>query len=389
MLLVSCSATLFAQGLIIPHVVDGGAWQTTIVLTNTAASVSHAGLNFLMETSGNQTQPWNLTFLEGTATQSIILAAGATMFLHTPGTGATTSQGWGQLIADPGVVAYAIFTSRFSGFSAQQGTAPAGTSAPGLLIPFDNTSGLLAAIALVNTSAAPETISVAFRTTGGTITQGTLNVPANGHVAFVLQQQFPTTAGQSGLAEFYTNNGTISAIALSYNVSGGAFSSAPVYFETGPPIISTGSGSTLSLQGATFALVGSMVISGKTLTVNMQVIPNGNQYFVSFNDSPSFASGVDIVLGMNTPLSVSGSTATFKSPSALNILTSDYSDITNPSQPVIGNITAATITVTFTSLTAGSPLTGTVTFTVSGLTTSSATVQGNFSGTLTQIAQLN
>jgi len=237
------SAAASGQALIIPHIVDGGVWQTAIVVTNTTANTAHLGFSFFMETSGNATQPWNLTFLEGTSTQSMTIPAGSTIFLHTPGTGTTTTQGWGQLITDSGIVAYAIFTSRAPGAPAQQGTGAAGTPANRILVPFDNTSGIVAAIAIVNATSLPETISASFRTSEGTVSRGTLNIPANGHMAFVLQLQFAATAGQSGLAEFYTNIGTISAVALSFNVSG-AFSSAPIYFESGPPIITGGSGPT-------------------------------------------------------------------------------------------------------------------------------------------------
>jgi hypothetical protein len=56
-----------------------------------------------------------------------------------------------------------------------------------------------------------------------------------------MPQQFAGTANQSGLAEFYVSSGTISIIALRANPTG-AVTSAPVFFETGTPIITTGSG---------------------------------------------------------------------------------------------------------------------------------------------------
>jgi hypothetical protein len=38
--------------LIIPQIVDGGAWLTTIALTNTSASQTVASLSFFQETGG-------------------------------------------------------------------------------------------------------------------------------------------------------------------------------------------------------------------------------------------------------------------------------------------------------------------------------------------------
>jgi hypothetical protein len=161
-----CSTPSWAQALIISQVVDGEVWQTTIVVTNTTAATANASLSFFVETSGNATQPWNLPFLEVASTQSMALAPAETLLLHTPGTAAVLSQGWGQLLADPGVVAYAIFTKRPPGSSVQVGTSPAKASVSSILEPFDNTSGNVAAMALANTSSAPETIVAAFRTTG-------------------------------------------------------------------------------------------------------------------------------------------------------------------------------------------------------------------------------
>lgn len=234
-----CAAPSWAQALIVSQVVDGGVWQTTIVLTNTTAATANANLNFFLETTGNATQPWNLPFLEVASTQLIALAPAETLLLHTPGTAAAASQGWGQIVADPGVVAYAIFTERSPGSSVQVGTSPAQASVGSILAPFDNTSGNIAAMALANTSSAPGTIVAAFRTTGGTITQTTLNIPPQGHIAFLLPQQFAATAGQSGLAEFYTTSGPFSMLALSFTADL-SLSTAPVYVESGPAIIATG-----------------------------------------------------------------------------------------------------------------------------------------------------
>src|SRR5271154_5707434 len=131
MVLFLCFSTgaVWAQALIIPDILDGEVWQTTIVLTNTTAAPTHASLTFFSDTSNNATQPWSLAFLEVGSAQSIALQPGETLLLHTPGTAASLTQGWGQLVADPGVVAYGIFTKRPPGLPAQVGTSPAAASA--------------------------------------------------------------------------------------------------------------------------------------------------------------------------------------------------------------------------------------------------------------------
>lgn len=247
------SGTVWAQSQIVAQIVDGEVWQTTMVLTNTTAAAATASLSFFKETSNFATQPWDLTFQEVASTSSVPLAAGQTLLLHTPGVSPTLSVGWCLMNAGAGVVAYAIFTKRPQGLPAQVGTSPAMPSAGRILVPFDNTSNNTAAMAIVNASGAPETISVNIRTTGGAVSQATLpSIPAQGHAAFTFPAQFPGSANQSGLAEFYVASGTFSILALSFTQDG-SLTTAPVYNASGPPII-TGSGAAGSISFAGFSI---------------------------------------------------------------------------------------------------------------------------------------
>src|SRR5258708_1269202 len=83
-----------AQTLIIPQVVDGGGWQSTIVLTNTTVNAASATLIFHTDTTAGGTQAWTLPFLEVSSTAGLVLSGGSTMFLHTRGTAAVLAQGW-------------------------------------------------------------------------------------------------------------------------------------------------------------------------------------------------------------------------------------------------------------------------------------------------------
>ncbi len=224
----------FADTQIIPQVADGAGWSTTIVLANKTSTTQTAALSFNMDTANGATTPWTLQFLEGVAQSSISLPAGSTLFLHTPGTSATLTQGWGQLDAPAGITGYAIFTDRAAG-PAQDGTAPAVSAASRILIPFDNSSSFVSAFAVVNPTNAAETVQVNIRTSDGTLSGTLPTLPAKGQTTFLLAQQFPGTTGKSGLAEFYVASGSISIIALRAN--GSAFTAAPVYLQSGNPII--------------------------------------------------------------------------------------------------------------------------------------------------------
>jgi len=226
-----------AQTLIIPDVVDGGGWQSTIVITNSSTNSAVANLSFYTDTAGGATQPWNPAFLETSSTTGLALLSGSSMFLHTPGTAATLTQGWAEIHADAGIVAYNIFTNRLPGVKDQDSTAPAVGATNRILVPYDDANGFVSAIAVVNPTATAQSVSVGFQTTDGLIAIDALpTVPAMGHMTFVLSQQFPEISGHRGLAEFYSATGNLSMIALRFNPTQSS-TAMPVFFQTGAPLI--------------------------------------------------------------------------------------------------------------------------------------------------------
>jgi len=226
-----------AQTLIIPHVTDGGGWQSTIVLTNSSTTTATATLIFHSDTSGGNTQAWTPAFLETSSTTGLTLISGSSMFLHTPGTATTLTQGWAELHADAGIVAYTIFTNRVPGHQDQDSTAPAVNATNRILVPYDDHAGFVSAIAIVNPTATAQSVSVGFQTTDGLISIDALpTVPAMGHMTFVLSQQFPQILGHLGLAEFYSATGNLSMIAFRFNPTQSS-ASMPVFFQTGVPLI--------------------------------------------------------------------------------------------------------------------------------------------------------
>ncbi|HSR09504.1 MAG TPA: hypothetical protein VLM42_20395 [Bryobacteraceae bacterium] len=203
------------------------------------------------------------------------------------------------------MVAYAIFTKRPPDHPAQVGTSPAIAAATRILVPFDNTLNNVASMALVNASNSAETITVNLRTTGGTVTQGTpLNIPAQGHIAFTFPAQFPATALQSGLAEFYTATGTFSVLALSFNPAG-SLTTAPVYNQSGPPIIAgTGSAGAITFAGFSVGKLnmtsGSFPASGTTDIIGGQFASYSTAEWNLPYSAPTF--GSCSVLTLNYPV---------------------------------------------------------------------------------------
>ncbi len=234
-----------AQILTIPHVLDGGGWQSTIVLTNSSASATSVSLIFHQDTSDGGSLPWNPPLLEVSSTSGMVMAPGSVIYLHTNGTAAGLTEGWAEMDADAGVMGYVVFTNRIQGHQDDEGTAPAVAASNRILVPYDDSNGFVTAIAIVNPTAADQTISVGFRTVDGLVAVSALpTLKAMAHTAFVLSQTFPVIAGHRGLAEFYSATGNISMIGFRFNPTQ-SFTAAPVFFQTGAPLItapSTGGG---------------------------------------------------------------------------------------------------------------------------------------------------
>jgi hypothetical protein len=313
-----------AQALIIPQIADGGGWQTTIVLTNTTASTANAGITFYQDTGAGNTQTWNPPFLETGSTQSLSLAPAGTMFLHTSGTAGPTTVGWAQVQADSGVVAYAIFTSRSGSGQTQDGTAPAVASSSRVLVPFDNTNGFVTSLAIANPTSSSESITVGIQPSGGgaSLQAGPIQLPAQGHSAVSVPGQFPSTNGQSGLLEFSSATGSVSAVALRFDPSG-SFTAAPVYSGSGAGIIGgAGGGGTTGGDGGISGLNDINVYNLIFATSSQKSAPTSDEFgksvpgeYFSF-ESPQYLifflnPSLSLLVSFNS-LSLAGSTFTYQ-----------------------------------------------------------------------------
>jgi hypothetical protein len=219
----------------IPQIVDGGVWKTTIVLANTTASAATARLACNQETgaANGATQPWNPTFVQSVDTQSLSLAPGGTIFLDTPGTSPTLSQGWCTVTASDGVQSHAVFSL---GLNNSQGTAAATLTGNDILIPVDNMNGSLTAVAMANPSSSSQTVTVTFQSTDGTISGSSVfQAEPNGHNTFSLSTLVPNSANRRGVAEVVIG-GSASLIALQFN-SALNFTSSQAYPVNNGPII--------------------------------------------------------------------------------------------------------------------------------------------------------
>ncbi len=228
---------------IIPQIVDGGGWQTTLVFTNTSSNSAQSSVTFYQETGGGATAPWVPLFVDTNTPQSITIPAGGTVLIHSAGTALTTTIGWALIQGDSSVSAYAIYAQSVTGRPNQDATTPALTASSRVIAPYDNTGGFVTSLAIANAAATSASISVGLQNTNdaGPVSPApaAITLPPLGHMSFTMPQQFPATANQSGTAEFTAAAGSISLSALRFDPTG-SFASPPTYAEIGGAILGGG-----------------------------------------------------------------------------------------------------------------------------------------------------
>jgi hypothetical protein len=341
-----------AQTVYIPQLADGGTWQTTLVVTNTSTVTVPISMTFYVDAGGSP-----FTFIEQTP---VSVPAGSTVLLHTPGTAASTTTGWGAItvgsstIPGGGVNVYAIFAQTVAGKQEQDGTAVATPASNRFLIPFDQTNGAVVGFAIANTSTSAATVNVAVRTANGTVTQGTLSIAAQAHYSFALNDPSSplqgaiaaAMAGTSGLAEFYSTSDNLSVLTLRFNATL-AFTAAPVYVEAGAPIIGTVQG-TYPAPFSSLFVGGNWILSGSSGSILMVIAPSSNGTYTALvlEQTPS----LDITFQNGT---LTGQTLSFTSvksgsyagatvtSGSLNLTIGDFTD---PGSPVTGTLTVNTTT---------------------------------------------
>lgn len=207
-------ANVGAAGGSVPHLASGGGWKTTLVLVNTGATTAQAQARFFADNGAPLTLP--VSFPQGgTAVQASqvdrTLAPQQSVLIETTGPdNGPTLQGSVQLATDGQVRGFAIFRYTIRGQEAktkfQEASVPIeARGGAAYVIPYDHLNGIVTGLAISNASALAATVPVIFRDDAGAQIGTTLiNLPANGHTAFLVADQYPVTANKRGTIEFLT-----------------------------------------------------------------------------------------------------------------------------------------------------------------------------------------
>jgi hypothetical protein len=211
------------------HLAVGDGWTTTIELVNYGTYFAQANLSFFDDNGNPLALPW---IVSGNSAQASVL--NQTLAPHTrlvvQSNALNTDplqSGSAQLVTNGSVSGFMRF---LYGPRNQEAIVPIeARNGSSYILPFDNTNGLVAGVAVSNGSGAPANIPVVIRDSTGTrIGLGIVTLAGNGHSAFVLSDEFPITANQTGTIEFGAPaQAKIGVLGFRFPQSG-AFSTIPV-----------------------------------------------------------------------------------------------------------------------------------------------------------------
>lgn len=220
------------------HIVSGGGWSTTLWLVNPSLTVpAQLRLNLFSDTGNplasslNFPQNPSASGPEIASTIDRTLAPGALLIVQMlSSTDAQSAvEGWAQVLSNAPIGGSATF--RFTAGSLDHlALVPLETrNAAAYLIPFDNTGGFVAGIAIASGVIQAGSVGVTIRDdTGAVLLATTRPLTGFGHTAFVLPTDYPVAAGKRGTVEFdIPLGGRISVLGIQYNNASGGFSTIP------------------------------------------------------------------------------------------------------------------------------------------------------------------
>jgi hypothetical protein len=180
---------------VMSQVVDGGGWQTSLTVTNQTKYAQAYTVTFWQDNG----TPWSIPGI-GSSTTISVPGFGAKI-LSSSGSGSGLTEGWAKVESAEDFSAMAVYKV----LGNQQNQQAAVTGDPTLntyfSMPFDETNGALVGLALTNSSSTltQTALVVAYDRNGNVIVDDfSIALQPLQHMAFVLSQQYPALAAQSG-----------------------------------------------------------------------------------------------------------------------------------------------------------------------------------------------
>jgi hypothetical protein len=204
----------------IPHIVDGGTWKTTIILS----TLDIGGQDFKLTFYGNDGKPKSFSF-NGLPASNVItgrVPSAGSVTLETSGRGTETEQGWALLdVAKIGITT--VFgTTGIPGRPDFEATVPgsSGLESEGSL-PFDQTRGYATGVVILNPTDRTRFQNCWLRDESGqTLRSEIFRIEPRSKLVFSLSE-WKEAVGKRGIMFFFnSSNDPLSVLGLRFHPSG-------------------------------------------------------------------------------------------------------------------------------------------------------------------------
>lgn len=233
------NAVILAGDSVIPQMVDGGGWKTTLRLVNLS---SHpVGFNVLFFSDSGTDMSLPIVDVGSVINLTVSLPVAGSVDVDSAGTDQSLTQGWAYILPQtPGdsIGGFTIFRQRLPGLPDEETAVPiVNQFGDHFALMYDNTK-FVTGLAVANTSSTDSVaIPVDVRDQQGNIIESTtIPLGPDAHTAFVLSSLWPSTAERQGTIEFKASGLGVGALGLRFN--GAAFTQFPMlsnFSWTGSP----------------------------------------------------------------------------------------------------------------------------------------------------------
>jgi len=215
---------VFAGDRVVPHVVDGGSWQTSFFWVNLENHPVSFQVLFFDDVGNDMFLP--VVGLGLVRQVNVTLDTAGSIEFETTGTANNLKQGWALLsqTTSDTIGGMAVFKQHVFGRPDQEAVVPVVSQFDShFVLLFDNTA-FITGIAISNPTLNFVDIPVTIRNQSGVvIDRRTISLGPYGHTAFSLPDFWVSTVGRRGAIEFQTSGFGVGALGLRFN--GSAFTS--------------------------------------------------------------------------------------------------------------------------------------------------------------------
>jgi len=219
-----------------PHLVQGGGWETILVLMNLGTSTVKFDLDFYNQ-SGKPMQVTFRSIPEGvlltTSNATGTMGPGASLNIRLLDDGSPLQIGWSNVLYDSTnnrIGGYAIFRRSLQGKDTDfEALVPlSGNDDTKFYMPFDNLEGFVTSMAVLNAGSLTTTVRVTILDWHGkTIGTDAIVLPPRNQQAFAIPERYPITTGTIGSLLLEGSTNFLSGLGFRFNPKG-AFATIPI-----------------------------------------------------------------------------------------------------------------------------------------------------------------